>query len=279
MGGERPVTPPVFDLVYDVGMHNGDDSAYYLHSGFRVVAIEANPTFVERARSRFAAEIKQQRMTVLQVGIAEGYGEASFWVCEDHSDWSSFDRSIASRSGSRHHEIHVPLRPFGDILREYGAPRYCKIDIEGNDHHCLAAMTPETRPDFVSVELSLGPLLEQLADTGYDAFKVIHQLSFSPPNRRIQALKDRAPHRWLGAGIERGYGLLRGRLHEDGWYFRMGSSGPLHDRTAGRWLSLAQAANVVAFLQAQYKTGAIGLTDWYDIHATSDATLTARSPG
>jgi hypothetical protein len=30
-------------LIYDVGMNNGDDTAYYLRRGFRVVAIEPNP--------------------------------------------------------------------------------------------------------------------------------------------------------------------------------------------------------------------------------------------
>ena len=30
-------------LVYDVGVHRGDDTAYYLHKGFRVVGVEANP--------------------------------------------------------------------------------------------------------------------------------------------------------------------------------------------------------------------------------------------
>src|SRR4051812_29464982 len=88
------------DLVYDVGMHNGDDSAYYLRNGYRVVAVEANPLFAGRARERFAAEIADGRLTVLEVGIADGEGEASFWVCEDHTDWSSFDRSIAGRNGS-----------------------------------------------------------------------------------------------------------------------------------------------------------------------------------
>lgn len=38
-------------LVIDVGMHNGDDTAYYLHRGYRVVAIEANPAWVVRGHS------------------------------------------------------------------------------------------------------------------------------------------------------------------------------------------------------------------------------------
>jgi len=31
------------NLVYDVGMHTGQDTAYYLFKGYDVVAIEANP--------------------------------------------------------------------------------------------------------------------------------------------------------------------------------------------------------------------------------------------
>jgi hypothetical protein len=42
------------DLLYDVGMNNGDDTAYYLYKGFRVVAVEADPVLVEAARERFA---------------------------------------------------------------------------------------------------------------------------------------------------------------------------------------------------------------------------------
>lgn len=35
------------DLVYDVGMHNGDDTAFYVSQGYRVVAIEADPAQAE----------------------------------------------------------------------------------------------------------------------------------------------------------------------------------------------------------------------------------------
>ena len=38
------------DLIYDVGMHNGSDTAYYLHKGFRVLAIEANPVLAKQGR-------------------------------------------------------------------------------------------------------------------------------------------------------------------------------------------------------------------------------------
>ena len=40
-------------------MHNGDDSAHYLNGGWRVVAIEANPTMVASGERRFAREIAE----------------------------------------------------------------------------------------------------------------------------------------------------------------------------------------------------------------------------
>ena len=43
-------------LVYDVGMNNGDDTAYYLRMGYRVVAFEANP--VRRRPRRSVAELR-----------------------------------------------------------------------------------------------------------------------------------------------------------------------------------------------------------------------------
>src|SRR6266487_2691817 len=47
----------VRDLIYDVGMNNGDDTAYYLHQGFRVIAIDADPRSLEAAKHRFPNEL------------------------------------------------------------------------------------------------------------------------------------------------------------------------------------------------------------------------------
>ena len=38
-------------LVYDVGMHRGDDTAYYLHKGYRVVGVQANPAMADHLRA------------------------------------------------------------------------------------------------------------------------------------------------------------------------------------------------------------------------------------
>jgi SAM-dependent methyltransferase len=53
-------------VVYDVGLYNGDDTAYYLFQGYKVVAIDANPLMIEEATSRFAKEIDDGRLTLLK---------------------------------------------------------------------------------------------------------------------------------------------------------------------------------------------------------------------
>src|SRR5262245_50303064 len=78
-------------------MNNGDDTAYYLRRGFRVVAIEADTCLAKCAAERFRTQISSGRLRILNIGIAAEEGELPFWICETHSEWSSFDRKIASR--------------------------------------------------------------------------------------------------------------------------------------------------------------------------------------
>jgi hypothetical protein len=38
------------NLIFDIGMHVGEDTRYYLNTGFDVIAIEANPFLVEKSK-------------------------------------------------------------------------------------------------------------------------------------------------------------------------------------------------------------------------------------
>jgi len=254
-------------LIYDVGVESGDDSAYYLHKGFRVVGIEASPMAVEKLRERFAREIRDGRYILLPVGIAEDTGHATFWVCDDHPPWSSFDRTIASRRGSRHHCVTVETRPFRSILREFGPAAFCKIDIEGNDNFCIRDFTATTRPPYVSVELIDGDeQLRLLRDRGYSRFKIISQRTFRQPSLAFLRLDRRLPspaRRGITAAMSR---LVRYQPDRD-WRFPPGCSGPFGEETAGAWRT---------FEEASLTCEEIGRAsnqpfDWHDIHARLDA--------
>ena len=70
----------IADLIYDVGMHQGKDTEFFLGKGFRVVAIEANPGFVEMVRHRLSCDVDSGRLTILGVAISDRAGLADFWI-------------------------------------------------------------------------------------------------------------------------------------------------------------------------------------------------------
>lgn len=249
------------DLIFDIGVCNGDDSAYYLHKGFSVVGVEASPLLVPKLERRFAAEIRDGRYRLVTVGIAEREGEADFWICDDLPEWSSFDRSIASRNGSRHHAVKVETRRFGSLLETFGTPHYCKIDIEGNDNFCLEDMTREAKPRFVSVEAIRGDeQLRLLHQLGYSRFKIISQRTLRQPAKWLSRLKAPLPRpaRWFLTTAE---ARLARRRSDGAWRFPRGSSGPFGEDTAGKWLTFEQALELEKALPAD------DLSDWFDIHA------------
>ena len=63
-------TQVVRDLIYDVGMHNGNDTAFYLHQGFRVIAIDADPRAADAANQRFRSELASERLMILNVELS-----------------------------------------------------------------------------------------------------------------------------------------------------------------------------------------------------------------
>ena len=241
------------DLVYDVGMNNGDDTSYYLSLGFRTVSIEADPELVEQAKLRFAHEIATGLLTILNIGIADREGELPFWVCDLTSRWSSFDRAHASWGNSPHHQIVVPCTRFETIIAQHGVPHFCKIDIQGNDHLCLEGFESHNVPKYLSIEANDLNLrhLDRLDALGYSLFKCISQHTFVPmqfPPVSEQATIERAESLLLSRKFRhRAFRNLGGRIwlekqfqmarHHCNWAFPPQSSGGFGEQTLGRWLT------------------------------------------
>jgi FkbM family methyltransferase len=128
------------DLVFDVGLHDGADTAYYLGRGFRVVAVDANPAMIEKAKKDFPKEVASNRLVLVNAAIADTAGERRFWI-SDKSEWSSFDECTSKRQGTLAEPVTVRCELFSTILQKYGIPLYLKIDIEGNDAICIRALS------------------------------------------------------------------------------------------------------------------------------------------
>jgi FkbM family methyltransferase len=294
----------VKDLIYDVGMHVGDDTAYYLHKGFRVVAIEANPALVARASERFGREIADGRLKIVNVAIAEAPGALPFWLSE-RPDLSSFDRDLASKFGDPVHQIEVRCSRLEPIFEEHGVPSYLKIDIEGHDRICIDQLTPGDLPRYVSAEADGGAeILQMLRDRGYTHFKCINQHVFLPLElppcreyRRFETVWDLLQSQNVFWRRARGFGAWRPMVRaireaqprakaragrSRGWSFSDYSSGPFGEDTPGRWQGFEEVCETYEYYTrlareayAEQRPGLFFVSDdkggmWCDFHARRD---------
>lgn len=270
------------DLVFDIGMWNGDDTSYYLAQGYRVVAVDANPAMCEAARERFSQEISTGQLSIRNVGITETQGEMTFWVCDD-TDWSSFDAAMATRQGKEATPIKVQTIPFRQLLEEEGIPYFIKIDIEGSDSLCIKDLAETgSCPAYLSFECSQidgDADINRLKSLGYDSFKCIRQNDYreiTPDNAVFQQELRRMMHgslsrlpsmyriRWfMGQALGRAhYRRLNGRRYKK-W-----TSGPPSFELPGRWLTADQILSVWHYLAAyNLRLNADGTGEWFDVHA------------
>lgn len=271
------------DLIYDVGLHNGTDTAYYLERGFRVLAIDANPLLTSQAEVRFGKEIAAGKLTLLNVGIGASEESLSFWINQADDTQSSFNKARAMRYGPCL-EVVVKCVPLSAVMNEHGVPYYLKTDIEGNDYLCVNALVPGKLPKYISVERDHNrDLVEALHNLGYRRFKVINQTSFTDSTpifgneiglRLLRKVSSRHP--WF-QGVLKSPGIsphfrkidFDGFLERFEHKFPEGSSGPFGEETWGAWYSFEEIRGRIDAIQRRLVGGHLTPGKfWMDIHAT-----------
>jgi FkbM family methyltransferase len=240
-------TPKHHDLIYDVGLHKGEDAEFYLRKGFRVVAFEADPDLIASCRRRLKEFVDSGQLTIIEgaiVGldvITADHNKVRFYTNGDNSVWGTVSSDWAERNarlGTSSSVIEVDAINVADAIREHGVPYFMKIDIEGCDTVCLSALSAFTeRPTYISIEsdkTNFGNIereIDLLTKLGYTSFRAVEQstihLSQSPP----------LPPR------EGKYAAQR---------FEAGSSGLFGSELEGKWKSRHEILRQYRFIRLGY---------------------------
>jgi FkbM family methyltransferase len=258
------------NLIFDLGLFDGSDTAFYLRKGFRVVAVEARHDLCEKARERFADEIRSGSLKILERAIWSEEGRRiPFHV---RSGWSSLFRSSAERDGRASDTIEVVSTTMDQIFEDFGIPHYLKIDLEAAEQFVVDALHRcATKPAFVSVEDHTGEIAERLHTIGYDRFQMVNQghlrlTRFPKPSREGNDVEpefdgkcsglfgyDLKPHRWVG--------IQRLREQMNFW-----------NRLREKKVNPILAYGCHRFGKLTNRGWLIG-RGWADIHATTEQTL------
>jgi len=192
---------PTRRLIIDVGMSEGNDTAFYLAKGFDVVGVEADPAMQTLLARRFAAEIGDGRLRLLHRAAAARGGEwVSFFHDEAEQGHSSLERGARARVSE-----HVVFTIDWLELREVaGVPYYLKLDIEGAEPGFLGSMAVGGEmPRFISAEAPSFQPIRLLHELGYRHFRLINHeilanVALPAPPLEGNFVARPSPHHWTG---------------------------------------------------------------------------------
>jgi FkbM family methyltransferase len=276
--GILSITPmPQSDLIFDVGMHLGEDTDFYLHKGFRVVAFEARTDFVRRCAARFSGAMSSGALTIVEGAVAPGSAATvPFYVNTAKTDWGTLNLEWVARNerrGAPSRVVEVKRIDIADHFRKHGIPYYLKVDIEGSDTALVTALKEfGDRPQFISIETDINRFdqvvweIELLQSLGYRKFKPVQQEGIVG-TRLVSLDRDGVPFEYV---------------------FQSGASGPFGDDLPGEWLDFDECCRAYRGIFRQYRAVGhlsplyrlrwyrvldrlqhyIGVAGWHDLHAS-----------
>jgi FkbM family methyltransferase len=279
----------VSSLIFDIGSHEGLDTAYYLSLGATVVALDADPGMADGLEKKFAPAAQAGRLKVVNRAVAEQAGLQLQFYLSQTSEWNSLHPEVADRKGRHSDTITVETTTLGALIREYGCPDYCKIDIEGLDATAVRTLDQPNIPRFISVETECSgdagasdPLdtLRALVESGYTRFKLIEQRSlrelrpdepfFQLHHGWLWRMRQRALPRLGITRLDPHYGDRRKLGKRLNYRFASGSTGPFGDKLSGAWMDHETAKRMLEYHRADYFNTPLALPwgFWCDWHAT-----------
>jgi FkbM family methyltransferase len=242
-----PKSPDGAALIYDVGLCDGSDTAFYLAKGYRVVAVEANPALVESAKERFARHIEAGWLTIVETAIGAATGRVAFDVHLSNPHWSSIVPDRRERMNGELRTIEVDCTTLDRVLREHGIPYYLKIDIEETDLDAIKSLKSlPALPPYLSAEAHSREILETLFELGYRRFQIVDQ-------REKNELRL-----WPWSWREGRYVWTR---------FSDRDSGTFGREVPGRWLTIDEVLANFDAIRSTVPPLFRGDPTWHDFHA------------
>jgi FkbM family methyltransferase len=163
------------DLHFDIGAHLGAKSKHLIGTGVKVILVEPQPDLAEKLSRSFAVDGN----VVIQAGIGAINGILDMSVSTGSPALSTFTDKWKSGRFLEHQwdrTIQVNMLTLDSLIRDYGEPRYVKVDVEGFETRVFEGLSKKTGVlsfEFASELLSDTEIcIGRLLDLGYSCFNV-----------------------------------------------------------------------------------------------------------
>ena len=130
------------DLCFDIGANVGERTRLFLKAGARVVAVEPQLICYQQIQRKYGGNT---RLTLVHAAVGKDEAVADLMICKETNECSSLSEEFVSTysaaSGFHWHERErVDVITLNKLIREYGVPKLCKIDVEGYESQVLSGL-------------------------------------------------------------------------------------------------------------------------------------------
>lgn len=167
-------------LIFDLGFYTGDTSLHYLKEGYKVVGVDCNPK-LEIKNDEINNFIENGQLILERKCITnEDNKIVNFYIQPKEMVWSSANIEIAERH-DKSNCCQVETITLASLIRKYGTPIFCKIDIEGNDILAIKSLSQiEKKPLYISCETEcIGNKVNPFSIDGLENINALRELGYT----------------------------------------------------------------------------------------------------